>query len=743
MSRFDRGRNLVEVEQRNASLTSIPNSLINSKRLKNRSESFFFTTSRESIPPNRSVTTSAIEPTKTGITDDKDYQIALEIFNFRYKKIDYKEYANFLGTSKNNKILKYYINLLEPFPHSLLALLEKLSERIYFIAEAQNIDRILEEVSIQYINFFTNVDSQPNVIGLWHFNYKIVHITLFSLLLMNSDLHNEENVKHQQKNKVSQYSVDTFLDNTIYAIKKEYFPDAPNREIDSLNLPNQDELVSELTSYFELNKNKPLSLFSKDGNKGEGGGGKNKNSKKKLEKEYTSISGGNNSLTVKGSSTNNRGTRSRRSSIYSLSHTRSPSLHSVNSAFSSKTTATSNSYGNQTSDFDIANTSADWKFHNNIPLSNLFHPEPFDSEFMHENFTYWFMDGIIMIASNSNHNKKLNRIYNNNSNNSNSNTDEASMRRLTSSSSLNSLATSTDKKNRDKSKFKSPQKLLFKFLRKSKKPTIFDEAITPSAFLNEKSTWSRAKVQISEGRIFIFKLHHMLNISTTNLLKIGDIEEFKKLSSSYVVHNLFNVLAELVQENVVIGQSPNSSNIVEARGNFMISIPNPLGKCKLLVLEFQTDTVEEAQLYVETINFWAARLTPVPSAQFELVSNEEYGWSSLLLSNPQKINKVPSISTWAPLLTSDLLCTEDDSIIDESPLQERIDQLTKFTTELEQLLDEHNNNKPKIIQIWSNTPSFDKIMDNWNHRYLFLNKQFEKQSIYLKALNKAKEIIPN
>ena len=83
--------------------------------------------------------------------DQKNHIIALEISNGTFKGIPYKEYANFLGSENNHQILSEFIKLLSPLPLSLLETLFILSKSVYFIAEAQNIDRILEILSKEWI----------------------------------------------------------------------------------------------------------------------------------------------------------------------------------------------------------------------------------------------------------------------------------------------------------------------------------------------------------------------------------------------------------------------------------------------------------------------------------------------------------------------------------------------------------------------------------------------------------------
>lgn len=569
------------------------------------------------------------------------YWTAMRIYEGTFNTISYKEYANYLGNPDNIEILREFVNILQPLPNSLLLTLETISSRLYFIAEAQNIDRILEEFSKQWIE--TYQDSE------WTNNYAIAHIVLFSLLLLNSDLHNEENTGSQ-----SRFSSKMFVENTIYALKKEVSKSGENSVLGEENIEYQ------LSHYYESLRYNPLPLFTRQ------------------ESRMASSA-----------------TRNRRSSTYSVA---ALSLTSVPSTFSSTSTVIHESH-----------TTANWKFHHHLPLPVLYLREPFDEEFINENHTYWMMDGIIEIAD-----KQNKRDGNRNKG--------------------NTLIIENVQK------FRKNPKLLFSWLKKSKKNTLFEES-NSVAFLNTKSTWSTAKVRITEGRIFIFKLNSTVN---KRLSTMKNLEDFKLLSSAYVVYNLFEAFAELAQDNVIICTGKTPSALVPTVGNFTITIPMGLRGQKVK-LEFQTDTVEEAQLYVESINFWAARLTPVPSAQFEIVSNDEYGWSNNIMAQSEDIDagniEHNNISDWNPLYLLDLLYNEFDNITDETEFLTRLSELTEFTQDLESLIDNHNAVKPKMVTIWKGSLYFKKVMDNWNRRYLYLNKLHEKTSIYLLALQKTNEIL--
>ena len=74
--------------------------------------------------------------------------------------------------------------------------------------------------------------------------------------------------------------------------------------------------------------------------------------------------------------------------------------------------------------------------------------------------------------------------------------------------------------------------------------------------------------------------------------------------------------------------------------------------------------------------------------------------------------------------------------------QSQLHSLRQFTELLGGQLDEHNAVKPKMVSFWTerinhNSSTFEHAMENWNNKYLYLNQQYQKHLIYLKALEAA------
>lgn len=583
-------------------------------------------------------------------------QIAKKMLIGTYNEVGYKEYANLLGNKDMASVLKAFVAMLGPLPESLLASLQLLVSKIYFIAEAQSIDRILEELSRRW------VECHPET--FWEQHYKLCHIVLFSLLILNSDLHNDDGVGGQAK-----FSVQEFVENTVYALNKE-------AQGMGYTLEEVEPLIEEqLSSYYDSVKAKCLPLSARPADI-------------PREESSSQLRGH-----VKGSA-HSRQRFSMRSVTMTSLETSSSNGTSVYSTPSSQPVRKESNY------------SSNWKFHHNKPLPLLYCVENFDAEWNAKNDSLWLMDSIIRLCE-----KDLAQAKGNNESNDSLPVD--------------------DHRRRDPKNF-------FRWLTRSKPKSIFEDVKSPIAFLDGNAKWIKARVRIAEGRIFVFIL------KSSSSLKVdfnADVNLLKKQCSQYFVFNLFEAVANLVQENVVQGHLPDPFHLMKdhpLKGNFTVVIPaGPQGQ--KTTLEFQTQSVDEARKYVQCINFWAARITSVPSTQLEAVSSQEFGWGPDLLSSKldqQALDEIV-LSSWKPLLSIDALYDELQSISDQPDLSTRLDELTSFTQQLQNKIDVHNAKKCNMVELWSKSSQFEMAMDNWNKKYLYLNEINERSSKYLNALQTA------
>lgn len=592
--------------------------------------------------------------------DEEAQKIAVDIIQGIYDEVSYKEYANFLGAKENRRVLQKFIAQLEPLPNSLLLALYKLVIKVYFIAEAQAIDRILEELSIGW--------TTANPTTHWGFHYKLCHIVLFSLLILNSDLHNAENSQPK-------FSKEEFIENTLYAVGKE-------ADKTGFNLKGYElDIREELGVYYDALKHMSLPLLNRDDNKKTFRDPKNsREGKMRL---------------------------GRRSSKFSISSQTNNSAD--NSSSDDETSVSSDSSASAKRE---SHYTSNWRFHNNKPLPRLYHKEPFDESFAFSNGTSWCMDSGIKI-------NERNMVL--------SSGDRSAVQKATHPRIPSSAGGLLQWITRSKSKSKSKSKSLLHGNR------------PPIAFFDDSTKWVNVRCRVCEGRIYVFRDYPP---STGPQNTLEGLEVLKKASDYYFVCSLYEAVATLVQDNVVVNNSQTAScnDDLNQRGNFTVTIPEALHRGKT-ILEFQTSSVQEAQKFVQSVNFWAARLTPVPSAQFEIVSNEENGWSPQVLSKdqyPEALEQV-CLNEWRPLLSIGHLYSEQENYTENTDMLGKMKVLDDFAEYLQQNIDSHNRVKPSMISVWQRTRNFDKAMDNWNKKYLYLNELNERTSIHLAALKLIQE----
>lgn len=571
-------------------------------------------------------------------------QIALKISQGTLSELNYKDYANYLGSPENYPVLKEFVKLLKPYPLSLLSVLKKLSSTIYFIAEAQNIDRILEEISKEWVKYHPST--------MWKSNYKLSHIILFSLLILNSDIHNEDPATNQFK-----FSVDAFVENTLFALEKE----AMNTNISFDDIKMQ--VTNELISYYESLRHKPLPLYG-------------------IDRAPSSSLLPSESRRSRSTTVGSLGSEITRSESFAKSY------RSMNSSPEKEPQETAN-----------------WKFHHGISLPQLYIKESFDEEVSTAKDSILIKDSLIyidrsclqLLRGKQNYKRMNKRGRNNNSNDS---------IEIQNKSSIGSR--------------------FFRWLVKPNKQSIFRGTQSSTAFMETSTVWTKIRLRITEGRIFLF------NCSSTKN-NFPDVEDYKKESTEYYVFNLFEAEAQLIQDNVIMGGSKfHSRNL---KGNFSLTFPPGLNDSQL-ILNFETESKSESAEYVQCINFWAARLSPIPFSQFEIVSNEEYGWSDRIFSRTWINSELDSIRLchWKPLLSADVLYDHFDEIPQPVPIHEKLRQLSDFVQQLAEKIDDHNAIKPKLIEVWGHTNLFEGVMENWNSKYLYLNKLFKKRKVYLNVL---------
>lgn len=562
-------------------------------------------------------------------------EVAVKILARTFKEVTFTEYANYLGAPGNGQVLREFLALLRPLPQSLVSTLRKLSNSIYFIAEAANIDMILEALAKQWL--------ETHNVAHYLSDYKLCHIVLFSLLILNSDLHNGAASEMR-------FSCDDFVQNTIYALQKE------QAEVDVA------AFSTELAEFYRC-----------------------------LEKEQLPL--------LKPTATSTSRLTKRSSGGSSHSTMRKPSILSMRSSVALERSSSRQSLASNISQVTTRETHAtiNSKYRQGKPLEKLYLEEPFDLRMRNKNRTPWLMDALLLVQEASRVPTVTPQLHSNHHH--------------------------------------GRKKKLFSWFKKHSRDSIFDE----HAHLSTKEHWSRVRMRVAEGRLVLFYFKNSLSDRTSESEVMGwDIETCKRKSSQCRIYNLLGTLATLVQENIVASNGSESTP-----ASFTLTFPRVVDTTSGLSLHFKADNLQTARNFTESCNFWSGRITPIPSAQIEMVSNAEYGWSPQLLDGKINFSDV-RLTDWEPLMGLDAVFEDMDENIALWDFESQLYGLRIFTETLSDLIDRHNARKPRMIAIWSDNnqtqeSQFERAMDNWNNKYLYLNKQYERHIVYLKTLKKAKD----
>ncbi|KAI5959908.1 uncharacterized protein KGF55_005140 [Candida pseudojiufengensis] len=177
---------------------------------------------------------------------EPEYQtIAKRLFNEDFVSIKPSEYTQYLATNdeESTKIRNYYMNLFKWSPNLLIST-RSLCSKLYLKAESQELDRILTSFTKSYIKQYPN-----NVFCTK--NFEQIYIIIYSLILLNTSLHNSE------VNKKSKISQTDFIKNTMST-----FLNGDPKIKKSLSIKQKIGIENELSRYYEdLNRNE---LYLKD-----------------------------------------------------------------------------------------------------------------------------------------------------------------------------------------------------------------------------------------------------------------------------------------------------------------------------------------------------------------------------------------------------------------------------------------------------------------------------------------------
>ncbi|ODV70202.1 hypothetical protein HYPBUDRAFT_101716 [Hyphopichia burtonii NRRL Y-1933] len=208
------------------------------------------------VAPSNSNATSAnnsSENLDSTISADQEYKdIALKLFNEEFVSIQPEEYTQFLAASDNesSRIREYYMDLFK-WDSNLLKSTRTLCHKLYLKGESQEIDRILSSFTKSYIK-------QHPVNVFCTRNFEKIYIVLYSLILLNTALHNSE------VNKKSKIGQTDYIRNTFTT-----FIQQNPKSLKKLSIKQRIIIERELSNYYEdLSKNELHLKKSDDFNNG-------------------------------------------------------------------------------------------------------------------------------------------------------------------------------------------------------------------------------------------------------------------------------------------------------------------------------------------------------------------------------------------------------------------------------------------------------------------------------------------
>lgn len=160
---------------------------------------------------------------------------------------------------------------------------------------------------------------------------------------------------------------------------------------------------------------------------------------------------------------------------------------------------------------------------------------------------------------------------------------------------------------------------------------------------------------------------------------------------------------------------------------------------------FEAGTKEIALEFINTCNFWASKITAIPTNE-ESISSIEYGWNNIdkLIARKEEFKKMKNIQKWEPLPKGVYLSNyvENSEIDDEARNFGMMKQFVKtvnYYNNLRKVYQEFNQLKLKFISNFkskplSNTSNYSRIMVNYENKsndYLLELRKYKNYLIML------------
>lgn len=217
-----------------------------------------------------------------------------------------------------------------------------------------------------------------------------------------------------------------------------------------------------------------------------------------------------------------------------------------------------------------------------------------------------------------------------------------------------------------------------------------------------------------------------------------DVGDGNWLNSAANIGN-YNLCSTIAQ----MDKSPQELSLTNAKITWSLTFPK-ISKKPQKKFVFEAGTAEVAQEFINTCNFWASKLTAVPTLE-ESVSSIEYGWTNLdgLISMNDGFRKAKGISKWEQLPKGVYLSNFMNNGLYDSEAQnhegmlKQFIQTLKYYNHLKTLFNAFNRQKTqfmKSLRRFSTCSNYKLVSNNFENKSQEYKAELSKYKSYIAML---------
>lgn len=295
----------------------------------------------------------------------------------------------------------------------------------------------------------------------------------------------------------------------------------------------------------------------------------------------------------------------------------------------------------------------------------------------------------------------------------------------------------------------APRSGFFSFLNRPKAPARGASTLgTSSASVFNKFTEYFVVVSKGELRLYSFDpkviKKHAKKIRKQLGLLVDDVDDdgddigdgnWLKNAANVGNYNLCSTIAAI--EKLSSSSSPSLSKKI----NFSLTFPK-VSKRPQKKFVFEAGTMEVASEFINTCNFWASKITAVPALE-ESLSSIQYGWTNVdaLVNSNDAFKKMKGITKWEQLpkgvYLSNCVITDpiegEEELAHEGMLKQFVLTL-KYYNNLKGLYNTFTQTKTKFMKNfrrYSGTSNYKLVVGNYENRAIEYKAELSKYKSYL------------